>query len=178
MQTLSFLFETGPMMPCPRLFAWLLWPVLALGSAAALAEPATTPTTTQPTGPSTSGLYGPGDLDTDSCLRQRVVYFDLDKEEVKPEFQAIMACHAKYLRDRPSSRITLQGHTDERGSRAYNQALGERRGNGVNSALQANGGSASQLTVVSYGEERPVCTDSSESCWSQNRRVEIVYTAK
>ncbi|KAG1548333.1 hypothetical protein G6F50_013462 [Rhizopus delemar] len=88
-----------------------------------------------------------------------------------------MACHAKYLRDRPSSRITLQGHTDERGSRAYNQALGERRGNGVNSALQANGGSASQLTVVSYGEERPVCTESNESCWSQNRRVEIVYTA-
>ncbi|HAI45604.1 MAG TPA: peptidoglycan-associated lipoprotein, partial [Stenotrophomonas sp.] len=56
--------------------------------------------TTTPSGPSTSGLYGPGDLDTDSCLRQRVVYFDLDKEDVKPEFQAIMACHAKYLRDR------------------------------------------------------------------------------
>ncbi|MEG2804563.1 peptidoglycan-associated lipoprotein Pal [Stenotrophomonas sp.] len=134
--------------------------------------------TSTPTGPSTSGLYGPGDLDTDSCLRQRVVYFDLDKEDVKPEFQAIMACHAKYLRDRPSSRMTLQGHTDERGSRAYNQALGERRGNGVSSALQANGGSASQLTVVSYGEERPVCTESGESCWSQNRRVEIVYTAQ
>ena len=106
------------------------------------------------------------------CIRDR------DKEDVKPEFQAIMACHAKYLRDRPSSRITLQGHTDERGSRAYNQALGERRGNGVSSALQANGGSASQLTVVSYGEERPVCTESNESCWSQNRRVEIVYTAQ
>jgi len=61
--------------------------------------------TTTPSGPSTSGLYGPGDLDTDSCLRQRVVYFDLDKEEVKPEFQAIMACHAKYLRDRPTSAV-------------------------------------------------------------------------
>jgi peptidoglycan-associated lipoprotein len=89
-----------------------------------------------------------------------------------------MGCHAKYLRDRPSSRITLEGHADERGSRAYNQGLGERRGNAVNSALQANGGSASQLTVVSYGEERPVCTDSGEACWAQNRRVEIVYTAK
>ena len=133
---------------------------------------------TQPAGPTSSGLYGPGDLDTDACLRQRVVYFDFDQDSVKPEFQAIMACHAKYLRDRPSSRITLQGHTDERGSRAYNQALGERRGNAVNSALQGNGGSAAQLTVVSYGEERPVCTDSNESCWSQNRRVEIVYTAQ
>ena len=138
----------------------------------------TTAGSTAPTGPSTSGLYGLGDLDTDACLRQRVVYFDLDQDSLKPEFQAIMACHAKYLRDRPSSRITLQGNADERGSREYNMGLGERRGNAVSSALQAAGGSASQLTVVSYGEERPVCTETSESCWSQNRRVEIVYTAQ
>ncbi|HMM25607.1 MAG TPA: peptidoglycan-associated lipoprotein Pal [Pseudoxanthomonas mexicana] len=142
--------------------------------------PADTTTTapTTPTAPTTSGVYGPNDLDTDACLRQRVVYFDLDQDALKPEFQAIMGCHAKYLRDRPSSRIALEGHADERGSREYNLGLGERRGNAVNSALQAAGGSASQLTVVSYGEERPVCTQSDESCWSQNRRVEIVYTAK
>ena len=142
--------------------------------------PADTTTTapTTPTAPTTSGMYGPNDLDTDACLRQRVVYFDLDQDALKPEFQAIMGCHAKYLRDRPSSRIALEGHADERGSREYNLGLGERRGNAVNSALQAAGGSASQLTVVSYGEERPVCTQSDESCWSQNRRVEIVYTAK
>ena len=138
----------------------------------------TTTTPTTPTAPTTSGVYGPNDLDTDACLRQRVVYFDLDQDALKPEFQAIMGCHAKYLRDRPSSRIALEGHADERGSREYNLGLGERRGNAVNSALQAAGGSASQLTVVSYGEERPVCTQSDESCWSQNRRVEIVYTAK
>ncbi|MFT3896928.1 MAG: peptidoglycan-associated lipoprotein Pal [Thermomonas sp.] len=130
------------------------------------------------TGPVAPGAYTPADLDTDACLRQRVVYFDLDQDAVKPEFQAAMACHAKYLRDRPDSRMTLEGNADERGSREYNMGLGERRGNAVSSALQANGGSASQITVVSYGEERPVCTESSESCWSQNRRVEIVYTAK
>jgi peptidoglycan-associated lipoprotein len=129
-------------------------------------------------GQTAQGAYGPEDLDTDACLRQRVVYFDLDQDSLKPEFQAIMACHAKYLRDRPSSRITLQGNADERGSREYNMGLGERRGNAVSSALQAAGGSAAQLTVVSYGEERPVCTESGESCWSQNRRVEIVYTAQ
>ncbi|KRG60776.1 peptidoglycan-associated lipoprotein Pal [Stenotrophomonas sp. W1S232] len=140
------------------------------------AAPAPTPAAPTPA-PVATG-YGPNDLDSDACLRQRVVYFDLDQEALKPEFQAIMGCHAKYLRDRPSSRITLEGHADERGSRAYNQGLGERRGNAVNSALQANGGAASQLTVVSYGEERPVCTDSGEACWAQNRRVEIVYTAK
>lgn len=125
-----------------------------------------------------SGMYGPGDLDTDACLRQRVVYFDFDQDALKPEFQNIVACHAKYLRDRPSARITLEGNADERGSREYNLGLGERRGNAVSSAVQANGGSGTQLTVVSYGEERAICTDSSEDCWGRNRRVEIVYTAK
>jgi peptidoglycan-associated lipoprotein len=122
--------------------------------------------------------FGPEDLDTDACLRQRVVYFDFDQDVLRPEFQNIVACHAKYLQDRPSSRMTLEGNADERGSREYNQGLGERRGNAVSSAVQANGGSGSQLTVVSYGEERPTCTESNEECWAKNRRVEIVYTAK
>lgn len=125
-----------------------------------------------------AGVYSPADLDSDACLRQRVVYFDLDKDALKPEFQAIMNCHAKYLRDRPSARLRLEGNADERGSREYNLGLGERRGNAVSSALQANGGSGSQLNVISYGEERPVCTESNEGCWSKNRRVELVYSAK
>ena len=144
----------------------------------------TPPVDTGPaTGPVTdtapvAGVYGPGDLDTDACLRQRVVYFDFDQDALRPEFQAAMACHAKYLRDRPTSRMTLEGNADERGSREYNLGLGERRGNAVSSALQANGGSASQVTVVSYGEERPTCNASTEDCWAKNRRVEIVYTAR
>jgi peptidoglycan-associated lipoprotein len=125
-----------------------------------------------------AGAYTPADLDSDACLRQRVVYFDLDQDALKPEFQAIMNCHAKYLRDRPSARLRLEGNADERGSREYNLGLGERRGNAVSSALQANGGSSSQLSVISYGEERPVCTESNEACWSKNRRVELVYSAK
>ena len=134
------------------------------------------PTPTAPV--ADSGKYSPEDLDTDPCLRQRVVYFDFDQDALKSEFTAIIACHAKYLQDRPSARITLEGNADERGSREYNLGLGERRGNAVSSAVQGNGGSAGQLNVVSYGEERPVCTSSTESCWGQNRRVEIVYTAK
>ncbi len=141
--------------------------------------PGTTDTTpVQDTRPPVAGTYGPNDLDTDACLRQRVVYFDLDQDALKPEFQAAMGCHAKYLRDRPSSRVTLEGNADERGSREYNMGLGERRGNAVSSALQANGGSGSQINVVSYGEERPTCTESSEDCWARNRRVEIVYSAR
>jgi peptidoglycan-associated lipoprotein len=126
----------------------------------------------------TDGKYSPEDLDSDSCLRQRVVYFDFDRSDIRSEAQAILACHGKYLVDRPSAAITLEGHADERGSREYNLGLGERRGNAVSGALQANGGSAGQLSVVSYGEERPTCNASDESCWQQNRRVEIVYTAK
>lgn len=129
-------------------------------------------------GPVTPGAYTPADLDTDACLRNRVVYFDLDQDALKPEFQATMACHAKYLRDRASARLRLEGNADERGSREYNLGLGERRANAVSSALQANGGSSTQLTVISYGEERPVCNEGGEGCWSQNRRVELVYSAK
>ena len=143
--------------------------------------PSTGTTTTTPVddgGATRPGAYGPNDLDSDACLRNRVVYFDLDQDALKPEFQAAMACHAKYLRDRPTARLRLEGNADERGSREYNLGLGERRGNAVSSALQANGGAASQQTVVSYGEERPVCNDGGESCWSQNRRVELVYSAK
>ena len=130
------------------------------------------------TTPVTDGRYDPSDLDSDTCLRQRTVYFDFDQDTLRPEFQSIMACHAKYLNDQPGSRVTLEGNADERGTREYNLGLGERRGNAVSGALQGAGASAGQITVVSYGEERPVCNDSSESCWSQNRRVEIVYTAR
>lgn len=141
-------------------------------------EEITPPPATTQTNTVSDGKYTPEDLDRDPCLVKRVVYFDFDKSDIKSEFASILACHAKYLTDRPSARITLEGHADERGSREYNLGLGERRGNAVNGALLSNGGSASQLTVVSYGEERPTCTDSAEGCWGQNRRVEIVYTAR
>jgi len=139
--------------------------------------PAPAPTPTQ-TAPASDGKYTPADLDTDSCLRQRVVYFDFDKSDIRPEFAAIMNCHAKYLRDRPMAAMTLEGHADERGTREYNMGLGERRSNAVGDALKGNGANASQISNVSYGEERPTCNDSNDGCWSKNRRVEIVYTAK
>ena len=140
--------------------------------------PSTSSTGTSPVYTSSGGRYTPADLDTDTCLRQRVVYFDFDRDTLKPEFQAIVACHAKYLVDRPMARVTLEGYADERGSREYNVALGERRSNAVQAAVRGSGGSTGQLNVLSYGEERPVCTESNEDCWAKNRRVEFVYTAK
>lgn len=145
-------------------------------------KPAQTPepppvTETQPadTGPA---AFTPADLDSDSCLRQRVVYFDLDQSTIKSQFQEAIACHAKYLNDRPDAQMTLDGNADERGSREYNLGLGERRGNAVENAMESAGASASQMTVVSHGEEQPVCREHNENCWQKNRRVEIVYTVK
>ncbi len=160
--------------------------VLLVAGVAACKKKVVKPDTTAPETTSSTatepmdngGRYTRDSLDTDSCLRQRVVYFDLDRTEIKPEFQAQMSCHAEYLRQFPDARVSLEGNTDERGSREYNLGLGERRGNAVQGALSTAGASSAQLNVVSYGEERPVCRQHDESCWSKNRRVEIVYTAK
>jgi len=134
--------------------------------------------TVETTTAKTTGKYTVEDLDKDSCLRQRVVYFDFNETNIKSQFQAAISCHAAYLRQFPGARVTLQGNADERGTREYNLGLGERRSNAVSSALGAAGASTAQLNVVSYGEERPVCKDHSEDCWQKNRRVEVVYTSK
>ena len=115
---------------------------------------------------------------SESLLSKRVIYFDFDKSDVKPEYRAIVAAHASYVSAHGSARVTLEGHADERGTREYNLGLGERRGNAISGLLSAGGAMGSQLDTVSYGEERPVCRVSDDSCWSQNRRVEIVYTAR
>ncbi len=114
----------------------------------------------------------------ESLLSKRVIYFDFDKSTVRPEFRAIVSAHAAYVASHSSARVTLEGHADERGTREYNLGLGERRGNSVMGLMSAQGARGSQLVVVSYGEERPTCRVSDEDCWSQNRRVEIVYTAR
>jgi len=115
---------------------------------------------------------------SESLLSKRVIYFDFDKSEIKSEYRPIVAAHAAYISAHSSARVTLEGHADERGTREYNLGLGERRGNAVSGLLSAGGAMGSQLDVVSYGEERPVCRVSDENCWWQNRRVEIVYTAR
>ena len=114
----------------------------------------------------------------ESLLSKRVIYFDFDKSTVRPEFRPIVEAHAAYLASSSSARMTLEGHADERGTREYNLGLGERRGNAVSGLMSAQGARGGQLTVVSYGEERPTSRVSDEECWGMNRRVEIVYTAK
>ena len=146
--------------------------------------PETKPEPTTPT-VDTSGAADPRDYtdsrnfdNPESMLSKRVVYFDFDKSTVRPEYRGIVSAHAAYAAAHSSARVTLEGHADERGTREYNLGLGERRGNAVSGLMSAQGSRGSQLTVVSYGEERPTCRVSDEECWGLNRRVEIVYTAK
>ncbi len=160
---------------------------LAACQTAPKAKPATPETAPEPpkTDVDTSAAPNPHDYadarnfdNPESLLSKRVIYFDFDKSTVRPEYRGIVSAHAAYAKAHGSARVTLEGHADERGTREYNLGLGERRGNAVDALMAAQGASSNQLTVVSYGEERPVCRVSDEECWSLNRRVEIVYTAK
>jgi len=117
------------------------------------------------------GVEGPvgGQLDT------KTIYFDFDSSQIKPDYNPILAAHAKYLSSNPSVRVRLEGNTDERGTREYNIGLGERRAQSVRQALMLQGVTDAQITTVSYGEERPAVTGHAEAAWSKNRRVDIVY---
>lgn len=140
------------------------------------------------TGVSTSGVSGSGQTvsssnssssagqQADSRIPSvRTIYFDFDRDTIKSEFESVVVAHARYLRANPSAQVTLQGHTDERGTREYNLALGERRANAVKRFLNIQGVSNTQMSVVSYGEERPAARGSDDSAYSQNRRVVFDY---
>jgi peptidoglycan-associated lipoprotein len=104
----------------------------------------------------------------------RIIYFDYDSSEIRPQYAGTITALARRLAGNPGFRIQLEGHTDERGSREYNIALGERRAQAVRRALLLQGAGEAQLATVSYGEERPAADGSDEAAYEKNRRVEIV----
>ena len=105
----------------------------------------------------------------------RVIYFDFDSFTVKPEYQGLVDQHARFLQGNRGRSVAVEGHTDERGSREYNLALGQKRAEAVRRALTLVGATDAQIEAVSFGEEKPVVSGSSEDAYSQNRRVEIRY---
>ncbi|MBL4794133.1 MAG: peptidoglycan-associated lipoprotein Pal [Pseudomonadales bacterium] len=144
----------------------------------------------------TSGTYAAGeretinstDRDTDTgsdsmmstdndsgMLSQTVFYFDFDQALIKPEAYSALKAHARNITNNPNASVRLEGHADERGTREYNIALGERRGKAVAKFLKVNGVSSSQIEVISFGEEKPLSDGHNESSWGQNRRVELRY---
>ncbi|HEY8053208.1 MAG: peptidoglycan-associated lipoprotein Pal [Steroidobacterales bacterium] len=110
-------------------------------------------------------------------LATRIVYFEFDNSEVRGAGVELVAAHARFLAAHPGTRVRLEGHTDERGSREYNIGLGERRAQAVRRALMLQGAIDGQISTVSYGEERPAAAGHDEEAWAKNRRVEIVYLA-
>lgn len=113
--------------------------------------------------------------DPASLLAKRIIYFDYDKSDVRSEYHSIIQAHAEYIANHPRLHIRLEGHADERGTRDYNDALGERRGSSVLALLSLHGAAEGQIDTISYGEKRPLKMGHDESSWRLNRRVEIVY---
>lgn len=104
------------------------------------------------------------------------VYFDFDKSDLSDESRSRLAQNAAFMRDNPKYQFTIEGHCDERGTNDYNLALGQRRANTAKDYVQSLGVTADRMRIISFGEERPFCTESDESCWARNRRAHFVVT--
>ena len=105
----------------------------------------------------------------------RIIFFDYDSYEIKPQFQPLIEAHARFLKANSARRVSIEGHTDERGGREYNLALGQRRAEAVRRALVLLGVADNRLEAVSFGKEKPAVPGSDEAAWAQNRRAELVY---
>ena len=113
--------------------------------------------------------------DPNSPLAKRSVYFDFDSFVIRDEFRSTVEAHARYLQANRNRKVIVQGNTDERGSREYNLALGQKRAEAVRRALNALGVPDNQIEAVSLGEEKPRGTGNDESSWAENRRADLVY---
>lgn len=141
-------------------------------------------TTGKPTGPDTRAVV-PVDAqsargldpftDPNNPLSKKSVFFDFDSFVVKSEYQPVVEAHGKYLASTKNRRITIEGHTDERGGREYNLALGQKRAEAVKQRLMLLGATDAQIETVSFGKEKPRAVGSNEEAWAQNRRADIVY---
>lgn len=134
------------------------------------AGPGATQSSVAPVAADTAALTAAGPANV-----ARILYFDYDSYVIKPQFQSLIEGHARFLKANNGRRISIEGHTDERGGREYNLALGQRRSEAVRRALGLLGVTDSQVEAVSFGKEKPVAMGSDEAAWSQNRRAEIVY---
>jgi peptidoglycan-associated lipoprotein len=116
--------------------------------------------------------------DPNGLLSNRTVYFEFDRNDINDEYRAIIRAHAEYLANNPSSRVTIEGNADERGTREYNIGLGDRRANSVRQLMVLQGATSAQVETISYGEERPAESGHNEAAWDRNRRAEIVYSSR
>lgn len=129
------------------------------------------------TGQDDSSNGGSNSSSQAALLSTRLVHFDYDSSDLSSDDLKTLQAHASYLSQNPQAKVLLSGHADERGTREYNMALGERRANAVQAFLNSNGARGGQLDTVSYGKEKPINDGHDEAAWAENRRVEITYKA-
>jgi len=133
------------------------------------APPPAAPAQAAPPAPVATGII-PGSAEDLRVNVGDTVHFALNEYNIEDADKQILGRQAAWLQKYPSVRVTIEGHADERGTREYNLALGARRANAVKEYLVSQGVSTARIETISYGKERPICTESNESCWSQNRR--------
>jgi peptidoglycan-associated lipoprotein len=127
-------------------------------------------------GASQGGSWTGNPLDNpNSPLYTKTIYFEFDESTIRTEYIDVLRAHADYLNKNRNVLLLIEGHADERGSREYNIALGERRVNAVRNFLEAEGVDRAQINGISYGEERPAVTGNDEAAWAENRRAVLVY---
>ncbi|CAM5444316.1 peptidoglycan-associated lipoprotein Pal [Thauera mechernichensis] len=130
------------------------------------------------TAPGMSGSGIAALTDPNNILSKRSVFFDFDSYVIKPEGRPLIEAHARFLVQNPEMRMLVQGNTDERGSREYNLALGQKRADVVKQALMLLGAREAQIESVSLGEEKPRCDDRTETCYAENRRGDMLYSGE
>ncbi len=138
--------------------------------------PAPAPPTAAPATPAPTARPSPKEFAVDANVKD--IFFDFDKYNVKPEGAKVLDSNAAWLKANPGQLVLIEGHCDERGTVEYNLVLGERRAKAAMNYLVAQGVQASRFTVISYGKERPFCTEHNEACWSQNRRAHFLVKAQ
>ena len=116
--------------------------------------------------------------DPSNILSKRVIFFEFDSYVVKDEYKPVIEAHSKYLQANRNARMTVQGHADERGSREYNIALGQRRADAVKKMMLLYGAGEVQIETVSFGKEKPRREGHDETSWAENRRVDIIYAGE
>src|SRR5713101_3187082 len=171
----------------PRAHAYMVVPLLALtlflvgcpkrpattgavapAPAAPMAAPAPAPAPPPAPAPAPAPMVKPSEFAPNPNLK--TIYFDFDKYDIRPNDAKTLDANAAWLKTNANNLILIEGHCDERGTNEYNLALGEKRAKAAMNYLVAQGIQANRITIISYGKERPVCTEKTEACWAQNRR--------
>jgi peptidoglycan-associated lipoprotein len=149
-------------------------PVVAPPPAPAPAPPAMAPPATAAPAPPAAPTARPEPKEFAAVPELKPIYFDFDKYDIRPADAKVLDANAQWLKSNDSQLLLIEGHCDERGTNEYNLALGERRAKSTMNYLVSQGVQASRITIISYGEERPVCTQKNEECWSKNRRAQFL----